>query len=54
MRIEEWNRKTGQGRYAVMVGNRFMIEAQGNPGSVEELKAAVAQIDQEDLEDLLD
>lgn len=54
MRIEEWNRKTGHGRYAVVVGNRFMIEAQGNPGNVDELKAAVAMIDQEDLMDLLD
>lgn len=53
LRIEEWNRKTGQGRYAVTVGKRFMVEAQGNPGNVEELKAAVTQIDQDDLEDLL-
>lgn len=54
MRIEEWNRTTGQGRYAVVVGNRFMIEAQGNPGNIDELKAATALIDQDDLEDLLD
>lgn len=54
MRIEEWNRKTGQGRYATVVGNRFMIEAQGNPGSIDDLKAATALIDQDDLEDLLD
>ena len=54
MRIEEWNRTSGQGRYAVMVDNRFMVEAQGNPGSVDELKAAVLQIDQDDLEELLD
>lgn len=54
IRIEEWNRKTGQGRYAVMVASRFMIEAQGNPGSIDELRAAVAMIDQDDLEDLVD
>jgi hypothetical protein len=36
----------------VVVGDRFMIEAEGQAASIDELKAAVATIDQGDLEDL--
>jgi hypothetical protein len=54
MRSEAWNRATNSGKYAVVVANRFLIEADGQAGSVDELKQAVAAIDQGDLEDLAD
>ncbi len=54
MRMEEWNRSSGSGRYAVMVGSRFMIEAQGNAASIDELKSAVATVDQDDLKGLVE
>jgi Yip1 domain len=45
MQIEEWNRTRSRGKFARMIGNRFMIEAEGDAGSIDELKAAVAAID---------
>ena len=35
-----------------MVANRFMIEAVGDANSIDDLKAAVAAVDQGKLEDL--
>lgn len=52
MRSEAWNTSSSSGKYAVVVANRFMVEADGQAGSVDELKQAVASIDQGDLEDL--
>lgn len=54
MRSEAWNHTQGSGKYGVVVANRFMVEAQGSAGSVDELKQAVNAIDQGDLEDLAD
>lgn len=45
MQTEEWNRKDSRGKFARMIGNRFMIEAEGDAGSIDDLKAAVATID---------
>ncbi len=46
MRTEKWNNGNSSGSYGVMVANRFMIEADGRAASIDELKAAVATIDQ--------
>ena len=45
MQIEEWNRKRNRGKFARIVGGRFMIEAEGDAGSIDDLKAAVAAVD---------
>lgn len=52
IRTEAWNKKTNDGKYSIVVGNRFVIEAEGGAANIEELKAAVGAIDPEDLEDL--
>jgi len=52
MRSEAWNTGDSSGKYAVIVANRFLIEAEGSAASVDELKAAVATIDAEELENL--
>jgi hypothetical protein len=49
MQTESWNKTDGRGKYSVIVGNRFMIEAEGKTASVDELKAAVATVDQGNL-----
>lgn len=54
MRSEAWNRTTNSGRHAVVVANRFLVEAEGQAESIDELKEAVASIDQGDLEDMAD
>lgn len=46
MQTEQWNRTDGRGKFGRVVANRFMIEAEGQAGSVDELKAAVASVDQ--------
>jgi hypothetical protein len=38
---EEWDSSAGSGKFGTTVANRFMIEANGQAGSVDELKAAV-------------
>ncbi|MGE5259573.1 MAG: Yip1 family protein [Actinomycetota bacterium] len=45
MTMEEFNRETKAGKFAVIVGDRVMIEAEGSGASVDELKAAVAAVD---------
>jgi hypothetical protein len=52
MVTEKWSKSGSNGSYGVVVGDRFMIEAEGQAASIDELKAAVATIDQGDLEDL--
>ena len=49
MQSESWNKTDGRGKFGVVVANRFMVEADGKAGSIDELKAAVASIDQDDL-----
>jgi hypothetical protein len=49
IRNESWSKSGSRGKYSVVVGNRFMIEAEGQAGSIDELKAAVAAIDQDSL-----
>lgn len=45
MQTEEWNKTTSRGKFGTMVAGRFMVEAKGEAGSIDELKAAVAAID---------
>lgn len=52
MVTEKWSKSGSSGAYGVVVGERFMIEADGQAASIDELKAAVATVDQGDLEDL--
>ena len=49
MQSESWNKGDSSGKFSVVVANRFMIEAQGRAASVDELKAAVAMVDQGNL-----
>ncbi|MEO7913956.1 MAG: Yip1 family protein [Novosphingobium sp.] len=53
MQSEKWNNSSKNGKFSVMVGNRFMIEADGSAGSIDELKTAVASIDQNALAGLV-
>ena len=52
MVTEKWSKSASSGSYGVIVADRFMIEADGQAASIDELKAAVATVDQDDLEDL--
>ena len=49
MQTESWNKNDGRGKFSIVVANRFMIEAEGKAASVDELKAAVATVDQGNL-----
>lgn len=52
MQTEAWNKVSGSGKFGRMVANRFMVEAEGSAGSIDELKAAVATIDPDALAEL--
>lgn len=43
--VEKWDRSSQDGSFMTMVAKRFMIEAEGDAGSIDELKAAVASVD---------
>jgi hypothetical protein len=45
MQTEEWNVARSHGKFGMMVDDRFMIEAQGNAASMDELRAAVGSVD---------
>lgn len=47
---EEWDNQASDGKYATTVANRFMVEADGNANSIDELKAAVAAVGLDRLE----
>ena len=51
-REERWNNGSSSGTYAVMIADRFRVEASGNVANIDVLKAAVASIDAGDLQDL--
>lgn len=44
MTTEEFDREAKSGKYGVMVGSRFMVEADGGADSIDDLKAAVAAV----------
>ena len=52
MQTEAWNRDTQSGTFGRMVAERFMVQAQGSAASIDELKQAVASVDERELEDL--
>jgi len=52
LQSEKWNNKDSRGSFGRAIANRFMVEAEGEAGSIDELKAAVAAIDPGKLESL--
>jgi hypothetical protein len=50
--MESYDKSSGHGQYSVMAGDRFMIEAEGEGVSMDELKAAVSAVDPARLEQL--
>ena len=52
MQTESWDKANNSGKFGRMIANRFMIEAEGSADSIDQLKAAVASVDQEDLANL--
>lgn len=46
MQSEKWNKTTNSGAFSTVVGNRFMVEAEGSAASIGELKSAVSSVDQ--------
>lgn len=52
IQTEKWNTKRSSGSYGTQVAGRFMVEADGEAGSIDELKAIVAGIDAGKLEEL--
>jgi hypothetical protein len=54
MVTEKWSKSGSNGSYGVVVGDRFMIQAEGQAASIDELKGAVATVDQDDLVGLAD
>lgn len=52
MTQESYDRQARHGEYSVLVGDRFMVEAEGDGVTMEDLKAAVGAIDQKRLEGL--
>jgi hypothetical protein len=53
MQSEKWNTRDSRGSFGRAIANRFMVEAEGEATSIDELKAAVATIDKGKLESLV-
>lgn len=49
---EAWRTADSAGKFGTVIANRFMVEAEGQADSIDQLKAAVAAIDPNDLDDL--
>jgi hypothetical protein len=45
MTSEKWDNSSKSGSFGVMVGSRFMVEAEGDAPSIDTLKGAVASVD---------
>lgn len=54
MQSESWRKDGSSGKFGIVFANRFMVEADGSTGSIDELKAAVATIDPGTLEGLVE
>ena len=52
IQTEKWNNNRSKGSYGTQVAGRFMVEADGEAGSIDELKAIVTGIDAGKLEAL--
>ncbi|WP_414902008.1 Yip1 family protein [Sphingomonas flavalba] len=44
MTTEEWDTESREGKYGVLVADRFMVEAEGNVSGIDTLKQAVAAV----------
>ncbi len=53
MTAEEWDRQSKNGKYGVLIANRFMVQAEGNGGDVDDLKSAVNAVGPDKLEGLV-
>lgn len=53
LQTEKW-RKSGSGLYSMTIANRFTVEAEGSAASIDELKAAVASVNEATLAALVD
>ena len=49
---ESWDRSSSYGHYSIVLGERFTVKVQGNAGSINELKAALGEINLAGLERL--
>ena len=49
---ESWDKSSSRGEYAVVLGDRFTVKVEGEAGSVDELKAVLAELDLSALEAL--
>ena len=49
MQTEKWSKATNSGTFSVVVGNRFMVEAEGSAANIDELKTAVASVNEGSL-----
>ena len=47
---EQWDRSSSRGEYAVVVGERFTVKLEGQAESIDDLKAALADLDLDALE----
>ena len=52
LQTEAWHKSSSSGKFGVIVANRFSIDAEGSAASIDDLKAAVATIDQSRLSSL--
>ena len=52
MTTEEWDSASQAGKYGVMVGGRFMVSAEGQGASMNDLKSAVGAVNFATLEAL--
>ena len=49
---EAWRKDDNSGKFGTVIANRFMVEAEGQADSIDQLRSAVAAIDPDDLDDL--
>jgi hypothetical protein len=49
---EEWDSNGSSGQYAVVVGDRFTVQLDGEAASIDELREAMAELDLDGLEEL--
>lgn len=46
IQTEKWDKRTSTGTFGVQVANRFMVQAEGDADSIDDLKALVGAVDQ--------
>jgi hypothetical protein len=53
MTTEEWDSSSKSGKFGVLVANRVMVQAEGSGVTMEQLKAAVAQVGPDRVEQIV-